>query len=52
MMCGSVATRIVVAGLLSAKSRIALVDPTRSAWSTMCGGHSGWAAIGASGYSA
>ena len=49
MMCGSVATRIVCAGEVSAKSRIDLVEPTWSAWSMMCGGHSGCAATGASG---
>ena len=35
--------------MVSAKSRIDLVEPTWSAWSTMCGGHSGCAATGASG---
>ena len=52
MMCGSVATRIVSAGELNAKSRIDLVEPTWSAWSMMCGGHSGCAATGAPGCSA
>ena len=35
-----------------AKSRIDLVEPTWSAWSMMCGGHSGCAATGAPGCSA
>jgi hypothetical protein len=52
MMCGSVATRMVVAGLVSANSRIERVEPTWSACSMMCGGHSGCAATGAPGFSA
>jgi hypothetical protein len=41
MMCGSVATRMVSEGEFTAKSRMARVLPTWSAWSMMCGGHSG-----------